>query len=175
MAWRRLAGKEPAPLTHRSRRSIGEKPFGCPPRQGPRPGRGRRGKAMPTRRREKGALHCTSKGFLGAAAPKRLFRPFWAAPKGPRARGRETSPLPAGTTGTAPQQRLAKRKARCQMAGAFQITAKAAENRLRRQSSPCLLKKRSLWGPRKIGDFVGRGHPLAGGRFGAQPPQSGGA
>ena len=34
-------------------------------------------------------------GSLGAAAPKRPFRPFWAVPKGPRARRRETPP--AGT------------------------------------------------------------------------------
>ena len=65
------------------------------PRQGLRPGKGRSSKTIPSRRKEKWAPHCTSMGSLGAAAPKRPFRPFWAAPKGPRARGRETSP--AGT------------------------------------------------------------------------------
>ena len=69
-----------------------EKRLGYPPRQGLRPGNGRSSKTIPSRRKEKWAPHCTSMGSLGAAAPKRPFRPFGAAPKGPRARGRETSP-----------------------------------------------------------------------------------
>ena len=47
---------------------------------------------MPTRRDQKQALHCTSMGYLGAAAPKRPFGYFWAAPKVPRVRRREISP-----------------------------------------------------------------------------------
>ena len=60
------------------------------------------------------AVH--QRGFLGAAAPKRPFRPFWAVPKGPRAGARNlpwqgcagNTPcpgarnLPAGPGGKAP-------------------------------------------------------------------------
>ena len=48
---------------------------------------------MSVRRKEKRAPYCTSKGSLGAAAPKRPFRPFWAAPKGPRAGARNVPVL----------------------------------------------------------------------------------
>ena len=47
---------------------------------------------MPTRRKEKIALCCTSKGFLGAAAPKPVFAYFCLAAKVGRARGHEISP-----------------------------------------------------------------------------------
>ena len=79
---------KPAPSPAAPGAARWEKWLGCPPGQGLRPGRGRRGKTMPTRRKEKIAICCTSKGFLGAAAPKRPFRPFWAVPKGPRAGAR---------------------------------------------------------------------------------------
>ena len=52
---------------------------------------------MPTRRKEKQALHCTSMGSLGAAAPKPGFAYFCLAAKVGRARGHETS-LPFGKT-----------------------------------------------------------------------------
>ena len=47
---------------------------------------------MPARRKEDAAFCCTPLGYLGAAAPKRLFGYFWAVPKVPRPRGDEISP-----------------------------------------------------------------------------------
>ena len=47
---------------------------------------------MLTRRKEKRAPYCTSKGFLGAAAPKPVFAYFCLAAKVGRARGHEISP-----------------------------------------------------------------------------------
>ena len=80
------------PRSPHQARYRGRSELDARPRQGLRPGKGRSSKTIPSRRKEKWAPHCTSMGSLGAAAPKRPFRPFWAAPKGPRARGRETSP-----------------------------------------------------------------------------------
>ena len=90
MARQRLAERTQLSLPTALGAVSREKRLGCPPRQGLRPGRGRRGKTISTRRNEKHVLCCTSKGSLGAAAPKRPFRPFWAVPKGPRAGARNT-------------------------------------------------------------------------------------
>ena len=42
-------------------------------------------------------------------------------------------------------------------AGAFQVSAKADKSLAERTSLSLFAKERPLWGPRKIGDFVGRG------------------
>ena len=96
---------EPAPSTAAAGAGSGEKQFGCLLGQGLRPGRGRRGKTISTRRKEKIAICCTSMGFLGAAAPKRPFRPFWAVPKGPRAGARN---IPWQSVPETPRARSAK-------------------------------------------------------------------
>ena len=57
------------------------------------------------RRKEAQARYCTSTGSLGAAAPKRPFRPFWAVPKGPRAGARN---LPWQSVPETPRARSTK-------------------------------------------------------------------
>ena len=55
---------------------------------------------MLTRRKEKQAPYCTSKGSLGAAAPKPVFAYFCLAAKVGRARGHETIPWQRGGRNT---------------------------------------------------------------------------
>ena len=85
------------PLDHRSRRGIRGETAWMPARAGPSEAEGpeggeRRGKAISTRRKEKRALHCTSMGSLGAAAPKWRFAHFFAMEKVGRAGARNTPP-----------------------------------------------------------------------------------
>ena len=81
-----------APVTHRTRRGIGGEAAWMLAWAGPSEAEGPEGGAEARRCPRAGkrsryfAVH--QRGFLGAAAPKRPFRPFWAVPKGPRAGAR---------------------------------------------------------------------------------------
>ena len=83
---------------------------------------------MPSRRKEDAAFNCTPLGYLGAAAPKRLFGYFWAVPKVPRPRGTK-SPRPSGR-GLPVNAQIAPSGAEGAGpgAGGRLVTAKAAEN-----------------------------------------------
>ena len=78
-----------SPLDRRSRRGIRGETVWMSARAGPKARKGAQGQDdIHAPVRVGVALCCTSMGSLGAAAPKRPFRPFWAVPKGPRAGAR---------------------------------------------------------------------------------------